>query len=166
MKRGLCTHQLIRLCNLLVRQLCPQIAIDCCLPKRLSFSLCLFIVMPDLSIVLTSVNDYILAISANLLAYFRDNSTRVLRSIGASILAVTGVSFALPALGFTAGGVAAGSTAAAVQSSIGLVPAGGWFAALQSLGATGMTTQVGTVIATTTGFTTYYIAKAWEWVRK
>lgn len=44
----------------------------------------------------------------------------------------------LPLLGFGAGGIAAGSTAAAWQSSIGSVAAGSLFATLQSLGATGM----------------------------
>lgn len=46
--------------------------------------------------------------------------------------------FALPLIGFGAGGVAAGSTAAAWQSSIGAVQAGSIFAILQSLGATGL----------------------------
>lgn len=49
---------------------------------------------------------------------------------------------ALPLIGFGAGGVAAGSTAAAWQSGIGAVTAGSLFATLQSLGATG----VGTVM--------------------
>jgi hypothetical protein len=41
-------------------------------------------------------------------------------------------------LGFTAGGIAAGSAAAAVQAAIGNVAAGSGFAAMQSLGATGV----------------------------
>ncbi|KAJ1300675.1 hypothetical protein OPQ81_002323 [Rhizoctonia solani] len=43
-----------------------------------------------------------------------------------------------PLLGFTAGGVAAGSIAAAIQSTVfgAAVPAGSWFAAMQSIGAT------------------------------
>lgn len=45
---------------------------------------------------------------------------------------------ALPLLGFGAGGIVAGSTAAAWQSSIGAVAAGSLFATLQSLGATGL----------------------------
>lgn len=44
----------------------------------------------------------------------------------------------LPLLGFGAGGIAAGSTAAAWQSSLGSVAAGSLFATLQSLGATGL----------------------------
>lgn len=44
----------------------------------------------------------------------------------------------LPVLGFTTGGIAAGSAAASWQSSIGLVAAGSLFAVLQSLGATGL----------------------------
>ncbi|XP_067944211.1 interferon alpha-inducible protein 27-like protein 2A isoform X2 [Watersipora subatra] len=42
------------------------------------------------------------------------------------------------AVGFTAGGVAAGSIAAAIQSVIGNVAAGSVFAALQSAGAVGI----------------------------
>eukprot|EP01052_Picozoa_sp_SAG31_P044602 SAG31_NODE_7840_length_1585_cov_1.380888_1_plen_151_part_00 len=50
--------------------------------------------------------------------------------------AATGAAFgALPLLGFTAAGVAAGSVAAAVQTP--LTAAGSYFAAAQSLGATG-----------------------------
>lgn len=45
----------------------------------------------------------------------------------------------LPALGYTAAGVGVGTIAAAAQSSIGNVAAGSAFAALQSLGATGIT---------------------------
>lgn len=44
----------------------------------------------------------------------------------------------LPLLGFGAGGIVAGSTAAAWQSSMGAVAAGSLFATLQSLGATGL----------------------------
>lgn len=44
----------------------------------------------------------------------------------------------LPVLGFTTGGIAAGSAAAAWQSSVGAVAAGSLFAVLQSLGATGI----------------------------
>ncbi|XP_031629586.1 interferon alpha-inducible protein 27-like protein 1 [Contarinia nasturtii] len=44
----------------------------------------------------------------------------------------------LPLLGFGTAGVAAGSAAAAWQSSIGAVAAGSIFAILQSLGATGL----------------------------
>ena len=43
---------------------------------------------------------------------------------------------ALSAIGFTSSGVAAGSIAAGVQSSIGSVAAGSLFASLQSAGAT------------------------------
>lgn len=44
----------------------------------------------------------------------------------------------LPMIGFTAGGVGAGSFAASWQSSIGAVAAGSLFAVLQSLGATAL----------------------------
>ncbi|KAL7327201.1 hypothetical protein PS15p_209429 [Mucor circinelloides] len=49
------------------------------------------------------------------------------------------ISGALAVAGFTAGGVASGSLAAAWMSSIGNVPAGSLFAALQSTGAIGLT---------------------------
>ncbi|KAG0149922.1 hypothetical protein CROQUDRAFT_130915 [Cronartium quercuum f. sp. fusiforme G11] len=47
---------------------------------------------------------------------------------------------ALAAMGWSASGVVAGSTAAAWQSSIGAVASGSLFASLQSLGATGAAT--------------------------
>jgi hypothetical protein len=46
-------------------------------------------------------------------------------------------SAALAGLGFTSGGVVAGSTAAVIQSGIGLVSSGSLFAGAQSLAATG-----------------------------
>ncbi len=49
-----------------------------------------------------------------------------------------GSSFIIPAFGWTAGGVAAGSTAAGIQSGIGIVAAGSNFACLQSLGSLGL----------------------------
>ncbi|EPB92403.1 hypothetical protein HMPREF1544_00701 [Mucor circinelloides 1006PhL] len=49
------------------------------------------------------------------------------------------ISGALAVAGFTAGGVASGSLAAAWMSSIGNVPAGSLYAALQSTGAIGLT---------------------------
>lgn len=55
-------------------------------------------------------------------------------TVGAGILGVA----ALPLIGFGLGGIAAGSFAAAWQSSIGAVAAGSLFAVLQSLGATGL----------------------------
>lgn len=57
----------------------------------------------------------------------------------------------LPLLGFTAGGIAAGSAAAGWQSSIGAVAAGSLFAVLQSLGATGLGTLVFGGIGTALG---------------
>lgn len=48
-----------------------------------------------------------------------------------------GTGAALSAVGFTTGGVAAGSIAATMQASIGAVSAGSAFATAQSLGATG-----------------------------
>ena len=66
-------------------------------------------------------------------------------AVGGAVLAAP---FVLPAVGFTAGGVAAGSVAAAAQSSIGAVAAGSWFATLQSIGAAGLSWTAG---ATATG---------------
>lgn len=65
-----------------------------------------------------------------------------IRSILAGCTVGTGLlgAAALPFIGFGAGGVVAGSAAASWQSSIGLVAAGSLFAALQSLGATGLGT--------------------------
>jgi len=64
----------------------------------------------------------------------------------------------LGALGFTGSGIAAGSTAAAIQSALygGFVPAGGWFAAFQAAGATGVAIGQGAAIAigATSGATT------------
>ena len=71
------------------------------------------------------------------------------RALVGSITVGGGVlgSMALPFIGFAAGGVAAGSYAAAWQSVIGNVAAGSLFAILQSLGATGL----GTILFGTTG---------------
>ena len=41
-------------------------------------------------------------------------------------------------LGFTSGGIAAGSTAAGIQAGVGNIVAGSTFATMQSLGATGV----------------------------
>ena len=53
-------------------------------------------------------------------------------AIGAGVAAVG--AFALPLLGFGSAGVAAGSTAAGIHSSIGVVAAGSAFATAQSAG--------------------------------
>ena len=53
-------------------------------------------------------------------------------------LAVVSAPVLLPALGFSSAGVVAGSTAAAVQATIGNVAAGSLFAGLQSAGAAGV----------------------------
>ena len=55
------------------------------------------------------------------------------------ILALVAAVYALPAVGFTAAGVAAGSLAAKIMSLYGgAVAAGSWFALFQSLGAAGL----------------------------
>ncbi|EXJ82348.1 hypothetical protein A1O3_06161 [Capronia epimyces CBS 606.96] len=58
---------------------------------------------------------------------------------GAGTVAAVGTTYVLPAIGFCATGVKAGSIAAGVQASLygAAVPAGGIFATLQSWGATG-----------------------------
>lgn len=61
---------------------------------------------------------------------------------------------ALPLVGFTAGGVAMGSLAAACQSTIGNVVAGSAFAALQSIGATGSATLIGSAVGGATALLT------------
>ena len=60
----------------------------------------------------------------------------------------------LPAVGFGAGGVLAGSAAAAVQSTIGNVAAGSLFATLQSVGAAGGLSWAATGLATAAGVAT------------
>jgi len=54
-------------------------------------------------------------------------------------------SYALTAAGFTPSGIAAGSIAASVQSTIGNVAAGSAFAGLQSLGASGTLVSSGAI---------------------
>lgn len=56
---------------------------------------------------------------------------------GIGLVAVAVAPAALTVVGFSSGGVVAGSIAAGVQSSIGNVAAGSIFATLQSVGATG-----------------------------
>ena len=63
--------------------------------------------------------------------------------------ATIGVPVALTVAGFGATGVAAGSVAAAVQSSIGSVAAGSTFAVLQSAGAAGISWLITGAIAGT-----------------
>ena len=57
------------------------------------------------------------------------------------------------AIGFSPGGVVAGSPAALWQSSIGNVPPGSWFAWLQSIGASGSSTAARASWSVVTGLT-------------
>lgn len=88
----------------------------------------------------------------------------VLPAVGA-VGAVCGAPYVIAALGFKAGGIAAGSTAAGMMSSMGggATASGSLVAMAQSIGATG--TVLGSTIATTvtaaTGATVGYAARRW-----
>jgi hypothetical protein len=86
--------------------------------------------------------------SGSLEAWIQEHKTELI-IIGA-ISAATGaiiapilIPFILNVMGFGAGGVAAGSLAAALHAIIGNVAAGSVFAALQAMGATGLIGAVG-----------------------
>ncbi|KDN44592.1 hypothetical protein RSAG8_05357, partial [Rhizoctonia solani AG-8 WAC10335] len=63
---------------------------------------------------------------------------RAARIAGIGVTVGVAVFVAPPLLGFTTAGVAAGSIAAGIQSAVygAAIPAGGWFATMQSIGAT------------------------------
>jgi hypothetical protein len=69
----------------------------------------------------------------------RWTTSNILLAGGITVMTVSTIPFAM---GFTAGGILAGSTAAAIQSSIGNVAAGSVFAMTQSLAATGTFTNI------------------------
>ena len=69
--------------------------------------------------------------------------------VGGGVIAATG--FIPIALGFGGAGIAAGSVAAATQSSIGAVTAGSAFATMTSLGMTGVFSSLATVGTGITG---------------
>lgn len=89
------------------------------------------------------------------MAKWFERNNRLLKKVGIGAAAVGGVTIAtvaavplvLGAVGFGAGGVVAGSMAAAIQAGIGNVAAGSLFAVAQSVGAAGLaaSTVVGTV---------------------
>ncbi|CAI6338399.1 unnamed protein product [Periconia digitata] len=64
-------------------------------------------------------------------------TTAIVLAVIIGIVIVIATPHILSAVGFTVGGVAAGSVAASIQSGIGLVTAGSTFAILQSAGAGG-----------------------------
>ena len=70
-------------------------------------------------------------------------------AVAAGTVAVVAAPIVLPALGFGAGGIVAGSVAAAWQASIGNVVAGTLFASLQSAGVAGLATTTYAGIAAT-----------------
>ncbi|KAI5892607.1 uncharacterized protein SCHCODRAFT_0257138 [Schizophyllum commune H4-8] len=67
--------------------------------------------------------------------------------VGGMILAPYAAPLILGAVGFTPGGVAAGSIAAGIQAGIGNVAAGSLFAGAQAAGATGAIPVIGTIIS-------------------
>ena len=69
----------------------------------------------------------------------------VLVGVGIAGGVVAGASLLPMALGFGTAGIAAGSTAAAIQSGIGNVAAGSLFSIMQSLGMTGFFAKLATV---------------------
>ncbi|XP_054714109.1 myomesin-1-like [Uloborus diversus] len=83
---------------------------------------------------------------------FRKLGKAALITAGASAAILGGIPLVVSGLGFTAGGVAAGSMAAAYQSAVlgGTIASGSAFATLQSIGAAGLaaSTQAGIVGAT------------------
>ena len=92
------------------------------------------------------------------------NMDHVSKSLTYGGLAVAGVC-ALPIIaGFGTGGIVGGSIAALAQSSIGSVATGSTFAALQSLGATGVFATGATAGGTAAG--TGYIAHWWSKKKK
>lgn len=81
-------------------------------------------------------------------------STAIFPLLFAAGAALTGAGLAIPALGFGAGGVVAGSVAACIQSVVYGGAATGVFAICQSLGATGawaMYAGAGAVISLLSG---------------
>ncbi len=67
-----------------------------------------------------------------------DTTKKSLIATGSVVAVNVATSFILPVVGFAQGGVVAGSVAAGIQSSIGVVAAGSTFAGCQSLGALGL----------------------------
>ena len=76
-------------------------------------------------------------------AKVRKYSMYTCAGIAGCAIFVCGAAWALGLAGFTSAGIAGGSIAAGIQSSIGAVTAGSAFATLQSLGATGTIAAIG-----------------------
>jgi hypothetical protein len=72
-----------------------------------------------------------------------DNADKTAITTGAISGAVATTGVVATGLGFTSTGIAAASTAAGIQTTIGNVAAGSLFATLQSLGATGALVGMG-----------------------
>jgi len=92
------------------------------------------------------------------------NMDHVSKSLKYGGIAVAGVCAIPMVAGFRPAGIVGGSIAALVQSSIGSVAAGSTFAALQSLGATGVFATGATAGGTAAG--TGYIADWWSKKKK
>ncbi|XP_063445452.1 interferon alpha-inducible protein 27-like protein 2B isoform X2 [Mytilus trossulus] len=80
--------------------------------------------------------------------------------VGGAVLAPIAVPAALGAIGFTSGGVAGGSIAAAMMSSVGNVAAGSAIATMQSIGAAGLGAAGTAVGAGVSGVAGVAVAKA------
>ncbi|XP_076074165.1 uncharacterized protein LOC143045496 isoform X2 [Mytilus galloprovincialis] len=80
--------------------------------------------------------------------------------VGGAVLAPIAVPAALGAIGFTSGGVAGGSIAAAMMSSVGNVAAGSAIATMQSIGAAGLGAAGTAVSAGVSGVAGVAAAKA------
>ena len=70
-------------------------------------------------------------------------------AVGASLLVTFAVPATLTLIGFGSSGVIVGSTAAAIQSSIGLVSSGSLFATCTSVGMAGVSTATTVAVAAT-----------------
>eukprot|EP00483_Globobulimina_turgida_P003163 UN03168 len=88
-------------------------------------------------------------------------TAKMITIMGIGAIGAVGVAMvALPAIGFTAGGVATGSIAASIQSSIGTVAAGSVFATLQSVGAVGISAGTQAIIGGISAVSSGLLGKA------
>ncbi|XP_052071993.1 interferon alpha-inducible protein 27-like protein 2 [Mytilus californianus] len=93
-------------------------------------------------------------------SWFKPLAVGVVCLVGGAVLAPIAVPAALGAIGFTSGGVAGGSIAAAMMSSAGNVAAGSAIATMQSIGAAGLGAAGTAVGAGVSGVAGVAVAKA------